>query len=157
MNLSLRPEQPADEPFLRRLIAATVAAELGAESWPEPMRTHLAGIQCDARRTAVRTHFPDGASYVVLVDGGEAGWLFLARSAEEVRVAEIMLASEHRGRGVGSAVLRQVLQDAGDTPVRLWVNVMNHDAVRFYERLGFRRVGGDEVQHFLEYRAGVRC
>jgi len=37
MTFSLRPEAPGDESFLRGLVTATVAEELGAANWPEPM------------------------------------------------------------------------------------------------------------------------
>ena len=156
MTVALRPEKPDDECFLRLLIADTVTAELGAAAWPEPMRGHLVGIQCTARRQAVRSHFPDGRSWIVLVAEEPAGWLYTADLPDEVRVAEIMLAAAHRGRGVGTAVLRQVIRDA-DKPVRLWVNLSNVKALRFYERLGFQRIGGDEVQHLLELPAGNAC
>jgi hypothetical protein len=34
--------------------------------------------------------------------------------------------------------------------VRLTVNVLNARAIRLYQNLGFRRTGGDGIQHTLE-------
>lgn len=157
MTISLRPEELDDEAFLRRLITTTIAQELGADFWPEPMRSHLLGIQFSARRQAVRDRYPAGESGIVLVDGAEAGWLYVARLEDEIRLVEIMLLSEHRGKGVGAALVRQVIETAGTRPVRLIVNATNVRAAQLYERLGFRRIGGDEVQHTMEHPAAARC
>ena len=156
MRISLRAENGADEPFLHRLVIETVTQELAAESWPEPMRSHLTSLQYAARRQAVRTHFPDGHSRIILVDDREAGWLFFACLADEVRLVEIMILVEFRGRGIGSMVIRCLIENAGDKPVRLLVNVMNSRATHLYEQLGFRRVGGNEVQHLMEYHPNCK-
>src|SRR5262245_64394049 len=116
MRISLRAESSADEPFLHRLVIEAVTQELAAESWPEPMRSHLIGLQYAARRQAVRTHFPDGHSRIILVDDREAGWLFFACLADEVRLVEIMILVELRGRGIGSMVIRCLIENAGDKP-----------------------------------------
>jgi ribosomal protein S18 acetylase RimI-like enzyme len=150
MTVSFRLETGADEPFLRRLITSTIVEELGAGAWPEPMRTHLAGSQYQIRRSAVRLHFPAGESRIVMVDGEDAGWLYTANLEHEVRLVEIMIGDAARGKGAGTAVIRYVIASSGDKPVRLYVNVMNDRAVRLYQRLGFRRVGGDELQHLME-------
>jgi ribosomal protein S18 acetylase RimI-like enzyme len=157
MKITFRPEEIRDEPFLRSLITATVIEELGADAWPEPMRTHLIGIQCGSRLQGVRAHFPDGESRIVLIDDEEAGWLYLATLPGELRLVEIMLLAGQRNRGAGTAVLSKVIEGAAGKPVRLYVNVMNIRATRFYERLGFRRIAGDEVQHFIECRTAVPC
>jgi ribosomal protein S18 acetylase RimI-like enzyme len=157
MTISLRPEETGDEPFLRRLVTTTITQELDADSWPEPMRSHLLGIQYSARRQSIRDRFPAGESGIVLVDGSEAGWLYTARLEDEVRLVEIMIQPEHRGRGVGSALIRRVIEAAGARPVRLSVNVMNIRAAQLYERLGFRRIGGDEVQLLMEHPGAIAC
>jgi len=152
MQIKRRPETQDDEAFLRRLVIDTVARELGADAWPEPMRTHLLGIQFEGRRQSQRTNYPDAASEVIEVDGRDAGWIVVMTMAHEVRLVEIMVAAEFRGRGIGSAAIGEVLaaaQSAGK-PVLLHVNVMNGGAIRLYERLGFRRIGGDQVQHLME-------
>jgi GNAT superfamily N-acetyltransferase len=157
MTVSFRPETPDDDAFLRRLITATIIEELGAETWPEPMRTHLAGVQYTMRRQGVRGRYPHGESRIVLADGAEAGWLYTAALPEVVWLVEVMILPEHRGQGIGSAALRDVIGSAGARPVRLKVNVTNTRAIGLYERLGFRRVGGDAVQHLMERTGPQPC
>lgn len=155
MNITLRPEEPAvDEPFIQRLIMETLALEFGAAAWPEPMRSQLLGLQYSNRRQAPRANFPEGESRIILIDGIPAGWLFTATFDDHIHLAEIMVLPEHRGKGAGTAALREVLVHAArdHKAVRLHVNLVNAAALRLYERLGFRRIGGTEVQHEMEAR-----
>jgi ribosomal protein S18 acetylase RimI-like enzyme len=153
MSVQLRPENPADdEAFLRQLVMETIALELGADRWPEPMGSHLLNLQYKNRRMGPRTGFPAGESHIILMDGDPAGWIFFANMEHEIHIVEIMVLQERRSRGVGGDAIRKVLALAAGKPVRLTVNVLNAGAIRLYERLGFRRVGGDEVQHAMEAR-----
>jgi ribosomal protein S18 acetylase RimI-like enzyme len=157
MTITLRPETSpgdpvSDEPFLRRLILDTIAGELSASAWPEPMRSHLLGVQYTARRHSSRESFPDAASHVIEMDGVNAGWVLVNTMPHEVRLVEIMVLPELRGRGIGVAVLSQLISGAAAAgkPVRLNVNVTNHAAIRFYERLGFCKIEQDELQYLME-------
>ncbi len=152
MTVTLRPEAPSDLPFLRRLVLATVAAKLGASQWPEPLRSQVLEMQCNAQLQSIRAGYPNGESSIVVLDGADAGWLYVARLEHELHLVEIMLLPEMQGKGAGTEVLRGLLASAGELPVRLSVDRMNPGAARLYERLGFRRIGGDEVQDLLEYR-----
>jgi ribosomal protein S18 acetylase RimI-like enzyme len=152
MQIKRRREAEEDEAFLRRLVVDAVGRELGADAWPEPMRGHLLGIQFDARRQSHWANYPDATSEVIEVEGRDAGWIVVMTMPHEVRLLEIMVGAEFRGRGIGSAAIGEVLAAAENAgkPVRLHVNVTNGGAIRLYERLGFRRIGGDEVQHLME-------
>jgi ribosomal protein S18 acetylase RimI-like enzyme len=152
MTISTRPERADDEPFVRRLIIATVAEERMAAFWPEEIRENLLDMQYRARLGSIRASFPDGESLVIAVDGQSAGWLFVSTQTDEIRLAEIMILPEHRGKGIGSQLIRDLCSKAerAQLPVRLSVDVMNARAIRLYEKLGFRRVGGDEVRHLME-------
>jgi ribosomal protein S18 acetylase RimI-like enzyme len=154
MSVQLRPETPVDEPFLRRVVMETIALELGADRWPEPMRSHLLQLQYQNRRMGPRAGFPAGESHIILLDGEPAGWLFLANMDHEIHIVEIMVLPECRSRGVGAEAIGHVLALASPAgkPVRLTVNVLNAGAIRLYERLGFRRIGGNDVQHEMEAR-----
>ena len=148
MTVTLRPELPSDELFLRNLILDTIAAELGASAWPEPLRTQLLGMQYAGRR-----HVGNSAGFIVEADGVSAGWEALASTDSEVRLVEIMVLAELRGQGIGAVVIRQIQASARESgkPVRLNVNVTNAGAIRLYERLGFRQIESNQVQHTMEF------
>lgn len=154
MTISRRPEAVDDEPFLRQLIHSTVAAGLGAATWPEPVRAQILEIQYASLRASV-AEYARVASEVILVDGVQAGWLVTAESPSQVRLVEIMLASEFRSKGIGSSVIRQLLAAArtAGKSVRLCVRVSNSRALALYERLGFQRVAGNEAKQEMVYTA----
>ena len=152
MTIAQRPECAADDVFLHELIVNTISAELGALAWPEPMRSQLLGIQYECRRYGHRSTIPETESRIIQADGREVGWLAMAALPHEIRIVDVMIAAKMRGRGIGSAAIHEVLCMANRVgrPVRLHVNVMNVAAIRLYERLGFRRIDGDEVQHLMQ-------
>jgi len=156
MTITRRPETPADEPFLRQMIIASLTQELMAWMWPEAIRDQLLLMQYNAKIGSLRSNYPAAISEIILTDGEPAGWIFLDESREHIHLCEIVVLIELRGKGVGSAVLRELLEaaDRAGKPVRLLVNVTNTGAVRLYERLGFGRTGGNEVQHEMERRPG---
>ena len=153
MSVQLRPETADDDAFLRRLISETIALELGADRWPEPVRTQLLAIQYRNRRMGPRAGFPEGQSFVIQWNDVSAGWTFFVLTQTQLHIVEIMVLPEYRGQGIGTEAIRQVLGQSQGKPVRLTVNVLNSGAVRLYERLGFRRVGGDGIQHEMEAQA----
>jgi ribosomal protein S18 acetylase RimI-like enzyme len=155
LTVILRPEEPADEAFLRRLIMECASVELGAAAWPEPMRSHLLGIQHSSRRSSVRNNFPGAESQVIVANGHSAGWLVVAPLSQETRLVEIVISAELRGKGIGSRVIREILSmaDQQDKPVRLSVNAANRAAIRLYERLGFQVFEAGELQLSMERRA----
>ncbi len=131
----------------------TIAGELGASALPEPMRSVLIEQQYAVRRQANargRIVEADGTDATSVMD---AGWLVTTTTNDAVYVVEIMILPKLRGQGIGTAVVLQLMTTAGESgkPVRLNVNVTNQAAIRFYSRLGFRRIGGDEVQDWMEW------
>jgi ribosomal protein S18 acetylase RimI-like enzyme len=152
MKVTLRPVSERDEGFLRHLIVGSTAAELGASAWPEPLRSQILDMEYVRRRHANRTNDPEVQNNVIRVDGVDAGWIVVVTVPDHLYLAEIMILPEFRGRGIGTVAIGQILAKAGEAgkPVRLRVNVMNSRAARLYERFGFRRIDGDEVQHIME-------
>jgi ribosomal-protein-alanine N-acetyltransferase len=63
---------------------------------------------------------------------------------DELHINTIAVAAEHRGRGLGSALMRHIMQDVmeqGVTRATLEVRESNRAARQLYESLGFVRVG----------------
>ncbi|HVF42180.1 MAG TPA: GNAT family N-acetyltransferase, partial [Pyrinomonadaceae bacterium] len=91
--------------------------------------------------------FPDAQYDVILVGGRTAGRIWIGRAEEEIRLLDIALLPEFRGQGVGAVLVGALIEEARSAGKRLrhMVFVLNGDALRFYQRLGFRvfeEVGG---------------
>ena len=156
MHLSRRPVEAEDQEFLRAFLIAAIAEEFGAGAWPEPMRSNVLDLQYRARIQGIRTNYPQASQDFALVDGTPAGWLVVARASRALLIVDLLIASEHRRKGIGGWLLRQVIEEANaaNAEIHLMVNVMNHQAIRLYEKFGFVRTGGNELQHAMTYRFG---
>ena len=96
-----------------------------------------------------------GASFdVVEVDGRAAGRLYVARWPGEIRVVDISLLPEYRGRGTGTALLGELVREAeaAGKPLTIHVERFNR-AIRLYERLGFVPAGDEGVYLLLRWSA----
>lgn len=86
---------------------------------------------------------------MIQVDGRDEGRLYLDWSASELHILDIALLPGVRGRGVGTRILTDLLDEsqASGRRVRIYVESFN-PARRLYERLGFR-VRGEQGLHLL--------
>ena len=152
MQLELRPVEPGDAGFLKDLIVAAVAEETGAWMWPEPMRAQLLDMQYRAR--LLGTQNAAGAiQQIALLDEDRVAWRVVIRDLSHLHLADIIVSAERRGAGIGSALIQELMEEANREHIalRLMVSVMNQRALRLYERLGFTRTGGSELQHEMTY------
>ena len=82
--------------------------------------------------------------------GTDVGFLATSRSPDTLKVNQLYILPEYQGRGIGSACMTRVLDDASlrQMPVVLQVLKVNPRGVTFYQRLGFIIVG-ETTTHFL--------
>lgn len=152
---SLRPIRPEDEEFLYRVYASTRQEELAVVAWADAQKDAFLRAQFGAQHRYYIESYPSSTFDVVMVDGEPAGRLYLARWSEELRIIDITLLPEYRGRGIGSDLMAAVFAEAAGKglPVRIHVERQS-PARRLYERLGFRLAADRGVYLFLEWRAG---
>jgi ribosomal protein S18 acetylase RimI-like enzyme len=63
------------------------------------------------------------------------------------------VAPEHQGKGIGTRLISEVLQDAHSRGLAVRLRVLKvNPAQRLYERLGFAVVGETETHHLMEAR-----
>ncbi|CAN5652674.1 ribosomal protein S18-alanine N-acetyltransferase [soil metagenome] len=89
-----------------------------------------------------------GVTFIVAEDssrGGRiAGYAVLIRAADEAELLNLAVPEDSRRRGLGSALVRRILESAaeqGVAAVYLEVRESNAAARRLYESLGFAEVG----------------
>lgn len=150
MRVALRPVRSSDEPFLLCVYAGTRAEELAAVPWTPEQKAAFVAQQFAAQSAHYSQHYAGMSADVILVEDEPAGRLLVTRWAAEIRIVDISILPEVRGRGVGGVLLRQLLDEAAAVGKRLSVHVERENrAVGLYQRLGFRPVG---EQHGVVYR-----
>ncbi|MFP5246640.1 MAG: GNAT family N-acetyltransferase, partial [Thermoanaerobaculia bacterium] len=70
-----------------------------------------------------------------------------------LRVMDIALVPEHRGRGIGGVLMHELLSRARAEGRSVSIHVeMNNPAMRLYERLGFRQIDSYGIYHLMEWQ-----
>ena len=134
----LRPCGPEDRDFLVRVYASTRADDLALTGWSEEECEEFVRMQFELQDRSFAAAFPDAERSIVVDGDTPIGRLYVHRDEHEIRILDISLLPEHRGHGVGTALLREVLAEGERTtrPIRIHVSVFN-PARALYDRLGF--------------------
>ena len=152
-TIALRPAAAADRDFLFRLYASTREEELAPVRWPPGMKETFLRQQFEARARDYESRSNAGENLIVLGDGQPVGQLWVERSHGELRLLDVALMPEHRGAGLGTSLLTQLLNEAREHKVPVRLHVLSHNpARRLYERLGFSAVGPNGVYQEMECR-----
>jgi ribosomal protein S18 acetylase RimI-like enzyme len=153
----LRTETPEHLEFLRALYATTRQDEMRRVPWTDEQKESFLSSQFDAQHAYYRGRFPDASYLVVFIDGSPAGRLYVHRRADEIELVDVALLPRHRGTGIGSALVRDLQDEAARSglPLRLYVEHEN-PARRLYDRLGFRVLRDIGLYFQMEWRAEWR-
>jgi GNAT superfamily N-acetyltransferase len=151
--ISLRSERPEDEPFLAQVYASTREAELNLTNWDAPARAAFLEMQFKAMLRGYRADFPQGEFSIILSDGKPVGRMVVNRSSNEIRVVDIALLPIHCGHGIGTKLMRDIMDEAtrAGKPVRLSV-FRGTRATPFYLRLGFRIISEPDIYEQMEWK-----
>lgn len=153
---SKRLVTPDDEDFLWIVYASTREEELRAFGWPPAQTEAFLRMQYRARRQSYATAYPDAERSILLLDDVPAGYTIVSRAASEIRLVDIALLPEHRGRGLGTFAIFTLIREAESRSIPLRLSVARGNrAMRLYERLGFSTVSADAVYIEMERHADL--
>jgi GNAT superfamily N-acetyltransferase len=141
LRVVLRPAAAADYEDLVRVYASTRAAELAQVTWwDDDQKLAFCRSQYDAQKEEYDARFPDAEYDVIELEGRTVGRVWVGRAEKEIRLLDIALFPEAQRHGLGSAIFGALIDEARASGKRLrhMVFMLNTDALRFYERLGFR-------------------
>jgi ribosomal protein S18 acetylase RimI-like enzyme len=137
-GLRCRAAAEADLPFLSRLYASTRMEELAVTSWSEAQKAEFLGMQFQAQHAHYRKHYPEADWLVVERDSEDIGRLYVERWPSQHRIIDIAFLPEHRRKGYGTALLRDLIDEAWLAGKSASIHVeKNNPARRLYLALGF--------------------
>ncbi len=146
-ELRRRPAKPGDYPFAVGLYldgAERYLSKIGR--WSRPR------IAAKFRRG-----YKPAYACVLSLRGEDVGWMQVVESVGRLHLQQLHLVESHRGRGLGTRLMEDLLgrAEAAGKPVTLDVMHGNR-ARRLYLRLGFRQTGrdADKVQMIWRPRRG---
>lgn len=136
----LRPASVADVEPVAELRAEVMRPDLERLGRYDPHRV----------RQRLRDGFVPAHTRVIEVDGAFAGCVALRPAGDASWLEHFYLASRAQGAGIGTAVLRELLERCDRDGVRVRLNVLRGSpARRLYERHGFVLESEDPVDVFL--------
>jgi GNAT superfamily N-acetyltransferase len=155
MEITLRPARPDDTPFLLEVYASTRTDELAALAWEDSMRDSFLRMQGEAQDADVRRRHPSADFLVIVADGQDAGRLYrVLLEDSELRLLDVALVPAWRGRGIGSRLLEELVEECRIQDWLLSLHVeRDNPARRLYERVGLVAVAQDEVTVRMEREA----
>ncbi|GAA0920413.1 GNAT family N-acetyltransferase [Streptomyces thermoalcalitolerans] len=130
--IGLRPATSADSEYCFQLHKAAMGAYV----------TAIWGWDEQAQRDFHDRVFNPGQWQIITVDGTDAGMLHVEHRPTEIYLARIEIHPAYQGRGIGSRLIRGLLDQARrqGQDLTLDVLVVNHRAQALYRRLGLHEV-----------------
>jgi GNAT superfamily N-acetyltransferase len=151
-SVTLRRITGADESFLRQVYASTRVDELALTDWTDEQKTLFIDMQFDAQHFHYQKYYPEGSFLIIEVDETPAGRLYVSRWENEIRIIDIVLLPEFRGRGIGTSLLQDLLDEARRMGKTASIHVERiNPARRLYERLGFEVIEDKEIYLLMEW------
>lgn len=149
----LRPAVDGDLPRLVELYADTRADELAPLPWPPAFKQDFLAQQFEFQHRHYLGEHPDADFLAIERFGVVEGRYYLLRDAPDHRIIDICLMSQHRGGGIGRALIEASQREAQalGRGLALEVLVTNTQARALYERLGFQLEASTDTHHFMRW------
>jgi len=152
MSVTLRPCHSEDTEFLYEVYASTREEEMALVDWDPKQKEDFLRMQFNAQHTFYHENFSE-CDYQVIMDGERPiGRYYVDRRPDELRIVDIALLPSHRNTGIGSTLMKELLEEAtaAGKPVRIHVEIFN-PALALYRRLGFEDIEENGVYLLMEY------
>ncbi|WP_246135735.1 GNAT family N-acetyltransferase [Mesorhizobium intechi] len=151
LGLTFRPMTDADLPFLARVYASTRAEELAVTGWTEAQKTAFLDMQFRAQHAHYVKHYPNADWLLVRSGAEDIGRLYIERWPSQHRVIDIAFLPAYRRKGLGAALLGDLIDEARAVGKAVSVHVeKNNPAMQLYLRLGFTVAEDKGVYDLME-------
>lgn len=139
-KITLRPVVAEDDALLLSVYASTRADELARVPWSAGQKEAFVRMQFDAQKRHYAAEYPQAEHQIICADGSPVGRIYLDRGVDAFHILDITVLPQHRNRGIGSFLLRQVMQEAAAAGKAVTIYVENFNpSLHLFTRLGFQR------------------
>lgn len=151
--LTLRTITESDLPALFEIYASTRAAEMAlVPDWNEADKSAFLTQQFVAQHQYYHEFYKGADLRLIYKEDIPIGRLYIhwKYSPQEVRIMDIALLPDYRSQGIGSKLLKEVLEKGTELNKKVTIHVeYNNPALQLYERLNFRKIGEFNSVYYL--------
>ena len=150
LSVTRRSMNGDDMEFLYRVYVST-RDDIAQAPVSEEQKQALYWHQFESQHVHYQKYFKGSEFDVVLVNGKPAGRVYVHQTDDEIRIVDLSLLPEFRGKGVGEKVLSEIFEQADrcNKPLRLRVDP-NKPALKWYLGLGFQKIEEEEFCWHME-------
>ncbi|NLS12184.1 GNAT family N-acetyltransferase [Vibrio sp. SM6] len=113
----------------------------------------MADNEHNAQHQHYQKYYPEAAFELILLSGEPAGRLYVSRWETQIRIVDIAVLPQHRGKKIGSHLMSQLLDEAKEHGLEVSIHVEhNNPAMRWYLALGFETVEDKGVYRLMKTR-----
>jgi ribosomal protein S18 acetylase RimI-like enzyme len=136
--ITLRPVGPADHEFLVEVYGSTRAAEMAMVPWTMEQQQLFIRAQLVAQQDHYAQKYPAANHDIIMYGDRQVGRFYVARLDHEIRIVDITVLPVERNSGIGTYLIRQLLDEAkrSGRVTRIYVEEFN-PSLRLFDRLGF--------------------
>jgi ribosomal protein S18 acetylase RimI-like enzyme len=144
--VELREAGGGDLPFLLSLYCDVRGPEVAAWGWPAPQQDAFLRMQFEAQQRCYLAAYPESMHHVVCLEGIAIGRRLVACNSQGMHLVDISLLDAYRGRGIGTQLIQQLMDDCQAKRCELRLHVLRgNPAFRLYRRMGFRESSADPM------------
>src|ERR1041385_9344374 len=150
-DITLRPVGADDHEFLVEVYASTRAEELALVPWSSEQQQAFIRSQFAAQQDYYAQKYPAANHDIIVSDNRQVGRLYVARLDHEIRIVDITVLPAERNAGIGSYLLKQLLDEADRTGkvTRIYVENFN-PSLALFKKLGFSPTEDDAVYLLMQ-------
>ena len=110
------------------------------------------GWEDDYQRERHNREFDSHDFHIIQFRGTDVGFFITSSTSGTLKVNQIFILPEYQGRGIGSACMTHIIDNANleQRSVVLQVLKVNTRGIALYQRLGFTIVGEDSIYFQME-------
>ena len=155
-DIKLRPVRPEDDPLLLEVYGSTRAEEMALVPWTDEQRQAFLKMQFDAQQNYYQQKYPTADHDIIYFRDTAAGRMYVARLEDEIRIVDITLLPRHRGNGVGTHLITELMDEstAKRLPLQIYVETFN-PSLKLLERLGFTQTAQQGMHLMMQWLPGA--
>ena len=151
INIALQKITTHDLEFLFKVYASTRIDELIQTGWSLERQEEFLRMQFSAQHEHYQKFYPEASYNLILLDDQVVGRLYISRWTEEIRIVDIALLSEFRGKKIGTLLMQDLFAEAKKKKLEVSIHVeKNNPALKWYQSLGFKEIEDKGVYSLMQ-------